>query len=259
MKIDFHSHVKISKKSTFMSAYFRELMAEAKASGLDALAMTEHFNTERFYDIYDYLYDNFPYANGYYIVNGLKLFPGIEVDVKEIGHILLIGDRHDIIAIRATLESHTDQDHFIAFADLLDLAENYDVLKIGAHAFRESTPLYQHDPEQLKRLDALDLNGKDLYTYGITPYEKKLQNFAYELGLPIVAGSDTHHFLQYGSVYNDFEKDCTTVDELKTQIKNSNYQIEISPCLYTKVKSAALVKKLLKKTLNQDGMIEVHR
>lgn len=259
MKIDFHSHVKISKKSTFMSEYFREMMIEAKASGLDALAMTEHFNTKRFYDIYDYLYENYPYANGYYIVNGLKLFPGIEVDVKDVGHILLIGDRHDIVEIRATLEYHTDKDHFIAFSDLLDLAENYDVLKIGAHAYRESTPLYHHDPAQLRRLDALDLNGKDLYTYGITSYDKKLKKFANELGLPIVAGSDTHHFLQYNCVYNDFEKDCATVDELKKQIKNSNYQVEISPCLQTKVKSAALVKKLLKRTLNQDGVMEVHR
>jgi len=259
MKIDFHSHVKISKKSAFMSEYFREMMIEAKASGLDALAMTEHFNTERFYDIYDYLYEHYPYANGYYIVNGLKLFPGIEVDVKEIGHILLIGDRHDIVAIRGALEYHTDKNHFIPFSDLLDLAENYDVLKIGAHAFRESTPLHQHDSEQLKRLDALDLNGKDLYTYGITSYEKKLQKFADELRLPIVAGSDTHHFLQYSSVYNEFEKDCATVDELKTQIKDSKYQVKISPCLQTKVKSAALVKKLLKRTLNQDGVMEVHR
>lgn len=256
MKIDFHSHVKISKKSTFMPAYFKEMMYEAKLIGLDAVAMTEHFNTERFYDIYNYLERNYKYEHGYYLVDGLKLFPGIEVDVKEIGHILLIGDRNDIAEIRASLEYHIDPESFISFNDLLDLAEAYQVLKIGAHAFRETTPLHQHDPEQLRRLDALDLNGKDLYTYGTEAYFKKIRRFADEIGLPIVAGSDTHQFLQYGSVYNDFQRDCKTVTELKTQIINENYQIEISPSLDLKVKSAALVKKLLKKMLNKNGVIE---
>lgn len=135
MKIDFHSHVKISKKSTFMPGYFEEMMKEAKESGLDAIAMTEHFNTDRFYDVYEYLEKNHHYEHGYYLINGLKLFPGIEVDVKEIGHILLIGDRTDIIEVRDFLEDHTDPERFIPFKELLDLAEDYELLRIGAHAF----------------------------------------------------------------------------------------------------------------------------
>ncbi|RDW16909.1 histidinol-phosphatase [Oceanobacillus arenosus] len=254
MKIDFHTHVKISKQSTFMPEYFNEMMREAKASGLDALAVTEHFNTLRFHDIYDFLEENYPYENGYYMIDGLKLFPGIEVDVKEVGHILLIGDRDAILDIRASLENHTEKSNFIPFKDLLDLAEERDVLKIGAHAFRESTPLFQHDPEQLRRLDALDLNGKDLYAYGTDAYYQKLKSFAAELGLPIVAGSDTHQFLQYSSVYNDFAVECQTVGEFKSCIKNGDYKLEVSPSLDIKVKSATLVKKLLKKMLNKNGL-----
>lgn len=256
MRIDFHSHVKISKKSAFMPAYFEEMMKEAKESGLEALAMTEHFNTDRFHDIYDYLAANHEYEHGYYLIDGLKLFPGIEVDVKEIGHILLIGDRTDIVAIRDSLEDYTDPARFIAMNELLDLAENYQLLKIGAHAFRESTPLYQHDPDQLRRLDALDLNGKDLYTYGIDSYYKKLKQFSDQLGLPIVAGSDTHQFLQYGSVYNEIKRNCQTVVDLKEQIKGGHYHIEISPSLRLKVKSAKLTKKLMKKLLNEHGVME---
>ncbi|RDW15552.1 PHP domain-containing protein [Oceanobacillus chungangensis] len=258
MKIDFHTHVKISKQSTFMPEYFKEMMKEAKASGLDALAMTEHFNTLRFNDIYEYLAKNYPYENGYYFVEGLKLFPGIEVDVKETGHILLIGGREAILNIRAALDNHTDKSNFIPFKDLLDLAEKEDVLKIGAHAFRESTPLHQHDPEQLMRLDALDLNGKDLYAYGTDTYYQKLKSFADEHGLPIVAGSDTHQFLQYSSVYNDFMVDCQTAAELKSCIINGDYKLEVSPTLEIKVKSATLVKKLMKQLLNKSGRLEVN-
>ncbi|WP_445506664.1 PHP domain-containing protein [Niallia sp. 03190] len=252
MRIDFHSHVKISKKSNFMPEYFKEMMKEAKASGLTALALTEHFNTKRFTDIYDYLEQHYTYKNGYYDIEGFKLFPGIEVDVKEIGHILLIGSREDVLSIRKLLDNNTKADNFIPFDMLMDIAEQYHVLKIGAHPFRESTPLYHLKVEQLRRLDAFDLNGKDLYAQGLDPYREKLTAFAEKVGLSIVGGSDTHQFLQYGSVYNDFEQECNNVADLKACIASGNYQVNTSQDLQLKVKSATLVKDLLKKLLKAD-------
>ncbi|MFT8322816.1 MAG: PHP-associated domain-containing protein [Bacillus sp. (in: firmicutes)] len=251
MRIDFHSHVKISKKSDFMPTYFQEMMAEAQTSGLTALAMTEHFNTKRFGDIYDFLEQHYTYENGYYNIEGFKLFPGIEVDVKEVGHILLIGSREDILSIRKQLDKHTEKESFIAFDLLMNLAEQYNILKIGAHPFRESTPLYHLKVEQLLRLDAFDLNGKDLYSQGVHPYHKKLTAFAEKVGLPIVGGSDTHQFLQYGSVYNDLAHECNNVDDLKLCIASGNYQVHTSPDLELKVKSASLVKDLLKELLKE--------
>ena len=66
MIIDFHSHVKISKKSNFMPDYFREMIVEAKQNGLTALVLTEHFNTIRFFDIYSFLDKHYSYVDGYY-------------------------------------------------------------------------------------------------------------------------------------------------------------------------------------------------
>ncbi|RLL43684.1 PHP domain-containing protein [Oceanobacillus piezotolerans] len=258
MKIDFHSHVKISKNSMFMPEYFSEMVKEASDAGLDALAMTEHFNTRKFQDIYDYLDEHYAYVDGYYNVEGLKLFPGMEVDVKEVGHILIIGDKNEILAIRNRLDSHTEKEHFIQFADLMDIADEYNVLRIGAHPFRESTPLHHIDKEQLKRLDALDLNGKDLYSYSNEAYVEKLTSFAESLELPIVGGSDTHQFLQYGCIYNTFETNCNDVDELKRMITNGGYHTVISPNLHLKVKSATLVKKLIKNTINQEGYATIY-
>ncbi|WP_112181886.1 MULTISPECIES: PHP domain-containing protein [Paraliobacillus] len=255
MKIDFHSHVKISKKSMFMPDYFAEMMEEASKSGLTALAMTEHFNTKRFMDIYDYIDGKYTYENGYYVVGDIRVFPGIEVDVKEVGHILLIGDRNDILEIRSALEPYTDPANFIEFDQLMDFAAEYNILKIGAHPFRKGTPLTHLLPEQLRRLDALDLNGKDLYAQGVEPYYTQLIDFAKELGLPIVGGSDTHQFLQYSAVFNQFEQVCSTVGELKTAIRNGNYQVEIADNLMIKVKAAALVKKYMKKLLEDQTAV----
>lgn len=255
MKIDFHSHVKISKKSEFMPEYFQEMMKEAKLAGLTALCMTEHFNTRRFFDIYNYLDSNYLYENGYYNIDGFKLFPGIEVDVKEVGHILLVGDREDIRSIRTLLEPHTKEEKFVPFDQLMDLADSYNVLRIGAHAFRESTPLYHLQEAQLLRLDALDLNGKDLYSQGVEAYEEKLVAFAQKLGLPYVGGSDTHQFLQYGCILNELEQECENVKDLKVCIVSRNYHVTISKDLPLKVKGATITKKWMKKALKVDKQI----
>lgn len=249
MIMDFHTHIKISKRSPFMPSYFQEMIAEAKAAGLQAVALTEHFNTDRFMDVYTYLDEHYPYKHGYYEVDDFRIFPGMEIDVKEVGHILFIGARDEIIAIRQLLDHHTKKGHFIPFSELLDIGESYELLKIGAHPFRESTPLYQLPIEQLRRLDAFDLNGKDLYSYNQATYRKQLEDLAEKVGLPIVGGSDTHQFLQYGSIVNQLGDDCKTIAELKACIHAGHYQIHLSDELDLKVKAATLVKKYIKKYL----------
>ena len=85
MIMDFHTHIKVSKRSPFMPSYFQEMIAEAKAAGLQAVALTEHFNTDRFMDVYNYLDEHYPYKHGYYEVDDFRVFPGMEIDVKEVG------------------------------------------------------------------------------------------------------------------------------------------------------------------------------
>ena len=57
----------------------------------------------------------------------------------------------------------------------------------------------------LKQLDAFDLNGKDLHTRGIEENINDVNAFAEALDKPVVGGSDTHHFKQYGAVYTVLE------------------------------------------------------
>lgn len=99
-------------------------MFEAKANGLQAVALTEHFNTSNFFAMYDALDQTYPYNGHYYDVNGLKLFPGMEVDIAETGHILLIGLKENVLAVRALLDEHTQEGNFIPFKQLLDILTN---------------------------------------------------------------------------------------------------------------------------------------
>ncbi len=247
MRIDLHTHAKLSKATDFSEDYYREMIAEARESGLNALALTEHFNTRHFRDVYDSLDRMYPYDGEVYEADGLRIFPGMEVDIRENGHILLIGRKEHILAVRRELEPYAVKGSFIPFAELMDLAGRYPLLKIGAHPFRESTPLHHLPQEQLLRLDAFDLNAKDMYQYGSDANRRRVTEFADKLGRPVTAGSDTHQCLQYGSLYNVLDRPCRSAAELKEAIVSRSYRLEVSEDLPLRVKASVLLKKLMKR------------
>ena len=55
MKLDFHTHGKLAKRLPFSTVYTDWLFGEAINAGLDALCLTEHFNTLQFDELYGYL------------------------------------------------------------------------------------------------------------------------------------------------------------------------------------------------------------
>lgn len=256
MNIDLHTHAKLSKKVDFSLAYFQEMAKVAVQRGLDAIAITEHFNTKNFADVFRTLDEHYTYNGHYYEIEGLKVFPGMEVDIAEVGHILCIGELGQIRALREALNNHEAKSQFIPFAALLQLTVNYpDMLVIGAHPFRESTPLIDLDPALLGQLDAIDLNGKDLYSRGIKQNSADLEALSKQINKPVVAGSDTHHYMQYGVVYNAFHTTCETVAQLKQQIAAQAFTIHIDEDLPHHVAEAVRLKDIAKNDmiLTQSG------
>jgi len=237
MEIDFHTHAKWAKSADFSYAYYREMMRSAALRGLKAVALTEHFDTRRFGEIYGILDREALYSGSYYEVEGVKAFPGIEVDVAEGGHILLIGDRDGILEIRDRLDGHEEKGKHVGLERLLDLSEPYGCLRIGAHPYREQNPLCEADPEQLARLDALDLNGRDLYRYG-RAMESRVKALADGLGIAVVAGSDSHQPLQFGCVANRLARRCDTATQLRETVRQGGCRYRLSPRLDAMVRSA---------------------
>ncbi|WP_066316441.1 PHP-associated domain-containing protein [Bacillus sp. FJAT-29814] len=251
MNFDFHTHGKLGKKFDFSADYYLEMATHALQSGINGVALTEHFNTKNFHEVYDTLDAHFPYEDGYYNIQSLKVFPGMEVDIKEVGHILCIGNRQDIRALRAELNDYTKEETFIPLENLLNLRSNYDMLVIGAHPFRESTPLKDLDPSLLKQLDAFDLNGKDLHTRGIEENTMDVQTFAASLSKPVVGGSDTHHFKQFGAVYTVLDQECDTIAELKEAVINRQFHVKVAQDLPERVSEAIRLKAIEKEKLKK--------
>lgn len=245
MIIDFHTHGKLAKYLPFSADYTHWLFAEAKLSGLDALCLTEHFNTFGFEELYRYIADTFPKEGDSFLCDGLRIFPGMEVDIQEGGHTLVIGKMEDILSLHTRLLPHMEKDSFLPLKELLSLIDEYPVLFGAAHPFRMGGNIPSLPEELLQRFHFLDLNGKDV-AEGSVAAKTQLYSLASLLNLPVVAGSDTHQSFQYGSVCNIFDNDCATVSALKETLEQGSYTCRISEKAAFQVKAAGLLKRALK-------------
>lgn len=252
MKIDFHTHGKLAKKLPFSKDYTNWLFEEAALSGLDALCLTEHFNTIGFHEIYQYIETNYRKDGDSYIAGNLRIFPGMEVDIAEDGHILVIGTLDDILTLNQKLEPNKEKDHFLPFSKLVELTSNYPVLLGAAHPYRSGGHIPELQGELLNAFDFIDLNGKDV-AENLQKTQTEVYSFAKELNLPVLAGSDTHQSFQYGCIYNDFINECSTTQELLLEAKNQAYRIEISETANFQVKTASILKRSLKEIHSLGG------
>lgn len=251
MNIDFHTHGLVSKRVEFDRELFLQGIEFAKETGLDAILLSEHFNAKGFNEIYSFLRNNFDYVGDCYVVNGVFVFPALEVNVEGKGHVILSGNRDNIELVHNSLEPYFHKESFINIKELLDLADSYNLLKIGAHPFRRGQKLYMQDKEQLKRLDFVDLNAKDIYKRGLMAVREELQIFSNEIAAKIITGSDSHYPIQLGSIYTRLNKKCETIKEIKEVVEKEQYAIEMSKSFILRIKAAKYSKRSYIKQLNK--------
>ena len=252
MNIDFHVHGLLSKRKDFNKEFFMNEIYFCKNNGIDAIVLSEHFNAKDFVVIYDFLEKNYTYEGDRYIVDNISIFPAMEVSVKNKGHVIICGDRESILSIYNQLEQFRTKENFIEFEELLDIADIYDCLKIGAHPCRRGHKLCNQPEVLLKRLDALDFNGKDIFKKGESVARDEIINLSTKLGLNVITGSDSHTPIQLGGIYTKLNKDCSTINDLKGCIKRNEYIIEINSSLNFKIFSSKILKRYLIKTSTYD-------
>ncbi|MGL4799955.1 MAG: PHP domain-containing protein [Cellulosilyticaceae bacterium] len=238
MKIDFHTHGKLAKKLPFSEAYTDWLFQEARRAGLDAICLTEHFNTYAFEELYTYIEKKLKADGDSFLAGELRVFPGMEVDVAEGGHVLVIGKLEHIRAVNQLLDPYKTKGQFIPFEGLLAMTKKYPLLIGAGHPFREGSKLWQFEG-----FDFIDLNGKDM-ACNQKDNREKVKEWSRSLGIPIVGGSDTHQALQYACVYSEFESVCHTIEDLREGLKTS--KVHTTSTIAKQVESASLLKKAFK-------------
>jgi hypothetical protein len=246
LKLDFHTHGKLAKKLPFSTAYTDWLFDEAKNAGLDAICLTEHFNTLQFDELYRYLLNKCKREGDTLVLeNGLRIFSGMETDIAEGGHILSLGTPETILELNQKLTDFKIPGAFLPFDKLMDLFREYDVLAGAGHPYRDGGHIPELPYEQLRRLDFLDLNGKDVAANrSIT--EQLTYSLGETLNIPVVSGSDTHQAVQYGCIFTDFVQNVTSIKDLSKQMISGNYTITISKQVSFQVKTACILKRALK-------------
>lgn len=218
---------------------------EKTADLLDAICLTEHFNTSQFLELYRYLKQNAKEEGDTLLFRGLRIFPAIEIDVSEGMHSLCIGKYDTIVEIYTRLSPYRQTEHFLPFHRLMDFLERFFVLTGLAHPFREGREVAGVESEQLKRLDFVESNGKDV-AQNRDRIIKQTRELANRLELPIIGGSDTHQAMQYGTIRVRFHEEIVTLERLKHEVSAERYEVEISDFASEKVKAANLIKKSLK-------------
>ena len=246
MKMDFHTHGKLAKKLPFSTAYTDWLMNQAKQAGLDAIALTEHFNTLQFDEVYAYLKGKAVLDGDTLLMpNGLRIFCGMETDIAQGGHILCIGRYEDILTLNQKLAPYKQPNHFIDFDALMDLFDQYDVIVGAAHPYRSGSHIPELTLKQLSRFDFVDLNGKDMGS-DRNHLEPLTFALAQKIDRPLVCGSDTHQAVQYGCVYTEFNTTINTVEGLRQVMNKGDYSRFIDNHVSQQVQAAAYLKASLK-------------
>ncbi len=246
MRIDFHTHGRMSKKLPFDEKYTDNLFKTAHESGLDAICITEHFNTIEFERLYEHMDKNYEFSGGMYWLNGLGIIPGMEVDVCENGHLLMIGEVQDILEFNKRLKPNSKKGEFLSTELVLELATEYNVIKGIAHPFRSYGQVLELSIEILKKFDFVGMNGKDLAILDYDHIHKSTIELGERLGIPCVAGSDTHQSLQYGVIWNDFQEKIHSIEKLREELLKRNYSIEVTKKHPEYVHLAGTLKKSLK-------------
>jgi len=186
LKIDLHVHTSGSRDA-FTEP--EQLPTIVKQRGLDGVAVTNHDAFTRV-------------ASSEAII-----LPGIEVSTRQ-GHIIGIGISGPIERARTADETISTIQHVGGVA-------------IVPHPFDPISPCV--NPIKLRsRPDAIEVINADALFFGLnTKYARRMAN---RLGLPMVAGSDSHIPETVGDAYTLIDTDSKNVDDILNAIRAGSVQ-----------------------------------
>jgi predicted metal-dependent phosphoesterase TrpH len=186
LKIDLHVH---TTGSTDAFTEPEQLPTIVKQRGLDGVAVTNH--------------DAFTRVTSSEAI----ILPGIEVSTRQ-GHIIGIGISGPIERARTADETISTIQHVGGVA-------------IVPHPFDPISPCV--NPIKLRsRPDAIEVINADALFFGLnTKYARRMAN---RLGLPMVAGSDSHIPETVGDAYTLIDTDSKNVGDILNAIRGGSVQ-----------------------------------
>jgi len=249
-RIDTHTHPKMSKHFAFNPDSVVRMVRMARRIGLDGLALTEHFHGRDFWSIYKNLFRMYRSERGVFWADDLAVIPGAEINIREGAHVIVLAEVAELSRLDRAFPGKLSDGYEPGLREFLDVTDDFDLARIGAHMFRPTKELGKFSAADLRRLHALEVNGKDFGS------EVMLLVQARALGLPIVAGSDAHQWLQLGVRHSLVHTDEITVHAVIKAIKEglTGYGAgAYTPLRVKAAKSLKTITKLLRKCYGNRG------
>jgi len=217
MRLDFHVHALLSRAIPFKLLDLKAMVAQGKSRGLDGFALTEHINAPGYWNTYELMRETFPYKDGYYEVeNGFYIINGAEISLMHGGDLIALGKPEAIKKVDTKLR--LSKGYRPPLPDLIR-AINDDIVLIGAHPFRPMGGLLKFDRACLKRLTALEVNGKDI------AIAAQVREVADNLGLALVGGSDAHYWPQVGICSTVLPINRPDINEIKSVVLEGTAEV----------------------------------
>ena len=197
LSVELHTHSSLSHDGRDP---IELLLEQARAVGLDALAVTDHDELEASLRAAELAPDY-----------GLVGIPGMEVTC-EAGHVLALGIAEAIPP-------------GLSFAATLDRIRKQGGLAVVPHPFQESRHgvLDKISKEELATADAIEVYNSRLLT---GRSNRQAERFARRRGLPMTAGSSAHIAEMVGQAVTTVDADEASVDAILDAIREGRTTVE---------------------------------
>ena len=197
MKIDMHCHSKFSHDNYLEPT---ALIEQALKKELDGVCFTEHFSYSASVDV-DYIE----------VPDGFHVFRGLEISTNH-GHVLVYGLKDDSW-------NRWSRHHFLDIFEVIKSVHDCGGICVAAHPFRGWDSIGE-DMLKIDGFDAIEThNGRSPDSENDTAVE-----FAGEMNLLSIGGSDCHNVGQVGKAWTVFNNPVFTIEAAIEEIRKGNCQ-----------------------------------
>ena len=236
MKIDTHTHVLLTKSSSFEFDDVKLHFDIARAHGLDVVFLTEHLDATHFTSLYSGIFDR-NHLRGQFLddgiiklTNGLIVVSGTEVPLNGGGEV-------GLCTKMSVIHSLQKKNGFYSLESLITFlngtGEKYSL--IGNHLCHPKKWI-ENIEKHIDSIDAIEVLSKYKHL------RKEYKDLAESLGKPLVSGSDSHTWVQFGLSYTDVNINIFSISAFKQAMMESKFNVYMSENTDVMINVAELVR-----------------
>jgi hypothetical protein len=241
LKVDLHVHSRLSKSFDYDHRNLERLVRLGRRRGLNGFALTEHIHAVHFWDMHQWLLDNFDYEDGAYRIDrDFTVLSGAEVTVEERVDFIVVGPLDELRSLDDAFRPRLSEwNHAPAF-EFAEAVRERNLILILAHPFRPGKEAEKLDERIYSLVHAIEVNGRD---HG---GERQVVALAEQQGVPLSGGSDAHFYLQVGIRSTIVAQRMLAYDDLRASFEAGRTRVHAKPYARSVVEVCQEVKRVAK-------------